>query len=128
MHRNTFICSPKLLDNTYALKTNKNIAFAGQITGVEGYIESTASGFLAAVSMFKRLNGKEEVDFTDQTAIGALGYYVSSGSGRNFQPMNVNFGIIAPLEKKVKGGKKFRNEAYALRSLDIIKQNYSEFC
>ncbi len=122
MHRNTFICSPRVLDKTFALKSNRNIAFGGQITGVEGYIESTASGFLAAVSMFKRLNGEEEVDFTDQTAIGALGYYVSSGSGRNFQPMNVNFGIIASPNEKIKGGKQARYNFIANRALDKIKE------
>ena len=122
MHRNTFICSPKLLDNTYALKANKNIAFAGQITGVEGYIESTASGFLAAISMFYRLKGEEIPDFTNKTAIGALGYYVSSGSGRDFQPMNINFGIIASPEQKIKGGKKAKYAFVANRALEIIEE------
>lgn len=122
MHRNTFICSPKLLDNTYALKNNPEIAFAGQITGVEGYIESTASGFLAAISMFQRLNNEEITDFTNETAIGALGYYVSSGSGRNFQPMNVNFGIIAPLEIKIKGGKQARYAYISNRALNKIRE------
>ncbi len=122
MHRNTFICSPKLLDNTYALKNNNKIAFAGQITGVEGYIESTASGFLAAISMYQRLNNLAITDFTNETAIGALGYYISSGSGRNFQPMNVNFGIIAPPETKIKGGKQARYAYVASRALDKIKE------
>ncbi len=122
MHRNTFICSPKLLDNTYALKNNPEIAFAGQITGVEGYIESTASGFLAAISMFQRLNNEEITDFTNETAIGALGYYISSGSGRNFQPMNVNFGIIAPLEIKIKGGKQARYAYISNRALNKIRE------
>ena len=122
MHRNTFICSPKLLDNTYALKQNPNIAFAGQITGVEGYIESTASGFLAAISMFQRLSGKDVTDFTDLTAIGALGYYVSSGSGNNFQPMNINFGIIASPEMRIKGGKQARYAYVAQRALNKINE------
>lgn len=122
MHRNTYICSPKLLDNTYALRENKNVAFAGQITGVEGYIESAASGFLSGVSMFQRLNGDKITDFTNLTAIGALGYYVSSGSGRNFQPMNVNFGIIQPPENKIKGGKQARYQFIANRALEKIKK------
>ena len=122
MHRNTYICSPKLLDKTYALKENNNIAFAGQITGVEGYIESAASGFLAGLSMFQRLNGDEITDFTNLTAIGALGYYISSGSGRNFQPMNVNFGIIQPPETKIKGGKQARYQFIAKRALDKINE------
>lgn len=122
MHRNTFICSPKLLDNTYALRSNPRIAFAGQITGVEGYIESTASGFLSAVAMYQRLMGLEITDFTNETAIGALGYYISSGSGRNFQPMNVNFGIIAPPETKIKGGKQARYVYVSNRALNKIKE------
>ncbi len=122
MHRNTFICSPKVLDKTYALKSNPQIAFAGQITGVEGYIESAASGFLSAVSMFERLSGKEITDFTDETAIGALGYYVSAGSGRNFQPMNVNFGIIKPPEAKIKGGKQARYLYISNRALARINE------
>ena len=122
MHRNTYICSPKLLDRTYALKENNCIAFAGQITGVEGYIESAASGFLAGVSMFQRLNGEEITDFTNLTAIGALGYYISSGSGRNFQPMNVNFGIIQPPETKIKGGKQARYQFIANRALEKINE------
>ncbi len=122
MHRNTFICSPKVLDHTYALKSNPNIAFGGQITGVEGYIESTASGFVAAVSMYQRLLNQPITDFTDKTAIGALGHYISSGSGRNFQPMNVNFGIIASPNEKIKGGKQARYLFIANRALTIINE------
>ena len=122
MHRNTYICSPKLLDKTFALRENNKIAFAGQITGVEGYIESAASGFVAGVAMFQRLNGQEITDFTDETAIGSLGYYISSGSGRNFQPMNVNFGIIKPLEMKIKGGKKARYTYISNRALAKISE------
>lgn len=122
MHKNTFICSPKLLDHTFALKSNNNIAFAGQITGVEGYIESTASGFVAAVSMFQRLNNQSITDFTNETAIGALGHYVSTGSGRNFQPMNINFGIIKPPENKIKGGKQARYAYIAQKALDKINE------
>ena len=122
MHKNTFICSPKLLDHTYALKSNNYIAFAGQISGVEGYIESTASGFIAAISMFQRINNLPVIDFTNETAIGALGHYVSSGSGRDFQPMNINFGIIKSPEFKIKGGKQARYAYIAQNSLNKIKE------
>lgn len=122
MHRNTFLCSPKLLDRTFALKNNPRISFAGQITGVEGYIESAASGFVAGVCASQRINGEEICDFTSQTALGALGYYVSSGSGRNFQPMNVNFGIIDPPEIKIKGGKQARYAYVADRALKKIEE------
>lgn len=116
MHRNTFLNSPRLLDRTYADRRNPLIAFAGQMTGVEGYVESCASGYLAAVSMAARLSGRTPPDFTNQTAIGALGCYVSDSSITAFQPMNINFGIIAPLEQRVKG-KANKNLAIANRSL-----------
>ena len=122
MHRNTYICSPKLLNACFSLKKRPDIFFAGQITGVEGYIESTASGFVAGVSLAAQLTGKEIPDFTNETAVGALGYYVSSGSGKNFQPMNINFGIIAPPECKIKGGKQARYEFVAQRALNRITQ------
>ena len=122
MHRNTYICSPKLLDHTYALRANPLVAFAGQITGVEGYIESTASGFVAGVSMAQRLMDKPITDFTDLTATGALGHYVCAGSGRDFQPMNVNFGIIQPPETRIKGGKLARYAYVAQRALNKIKE------
>ena len=122
MHRNTYICSPKLLNACFSLKKRPDIFFAGQITGVEGYIESTASGFVAGVSLAAQLTGKEIPDFTNETAVGALGYYVSSGSGKNFQPMNINFGIIAPPACKIKGGKQARYEFVAQRALNRITQ------
>jgi methylenetetrahydrofolate--tRNA-(uracil-5-)-methyltransferase len=122
MHRNTYICSPKLLDHTFALKKRNNIAFAGQITGVEGYIESTASGFVAAVSMYQRLSGIGITDFTNETAVGALAHYVSSGSGRDFQPMNINFGIIKPPEFKIKGGKQARYAYISQKALEKIRE------
>ncbi|MBR6766009.1 MAG: FAD-dependent oxidoreductase, partial [Clostridia bacterium] len=96
--------------------------FAGQITGVEGYIESTASGFVAAVSMYQRLSGIGITDFTNETAVGALGHYVSSGSGRDFQPMNINFGIIKPPEFKIKGGKQARYAYISQKALEKIKE------
>ena len=119
MHRNTFLQSPKLLDRFYADRRNPLVAFAGQMTGVEGYVESTASGYLAAVAMAARLLGKALPDFPKQTAIGALGLYISDESIVNFQPMNVNFSIIAPLEQRIRK-KAEKNLAIANRSLEII--------
>ncbi len=119
MHRNTFLQSPKLLDRFYADRRDPTVAFAGQMTGVEGYVESTASGFLAAVAMAARLSGKEPPDFPRETAIGALGLYVSDRTVENFQPMNVNFSIISPLEKQIRK-KAEKNLAIANRSLEII--------
>ena len=116
MHRNTFLNSPRLLDCTYADRRDPMVAFAGQMTGVEGYVESCASGYLAAVSMAARLRGEPVPDFTNQTAIGALAYYISDETIVNFQPMNVNFGILAPLEQRVKG-KANKNLAIANRAL-----------
>ena len=116
MHRNTFLDSPRLLDRYYADRQNPLVAFAGQMTGVEGYVESCASGYLAAVSMAARLEGRPVPDFGTVTAIGALAHYVSDGTVASFQPMNVNFGIIAPLEQRVRG-KANKNLAIANRSL-----------
>lgn len=116
MHRNTYLDSPRLLDRYYRLKTEPRISFAGQMTGVEGYVESCASGYLAAVSMAARLEGRPVPDFGTMTAIGALAHYVSDGTVASFQPMNVNFGIIAPLEQRVRG-KANKNLAIANRSL-----------
>ena len=122
MHRNTYLNSPELLNEVYQLKSNENIFFAGQMTGVEGYIESAGSGFVAGINAARRVLGEEIVVFPRTTMLGAMAHYVSCGSttGR-FVPMNANFGIIAPFEKKIKGGKKARNEAYGIRSLEIIK-------
>ena len=116
MHRNTFLNSPRLLDRTYADRRDPMVAFAGQMTGVEGYVESCASGYLAAVSMAAQLKGEPVPDFTNKTAIGALAYYISDETIVNFQPMNVNFGILAPLEQRVKG-KANKNLAIANRAL-----------
>ena len=122
MHRNTYLNSPGLLTPMYSMKEHSNIFFAGQITGVEGYVESTSSGYVAGVNAAAMLLGKDKVIFPKETEIGALSHYVSEGGvSSSFQPMNANFGIIAPLGKKVKGGKKYRNEAYAERALEIIK-------
>jgi tRNA:m(5)U-54 methyltransferase len=102
--------------------TREGVYFAGQMTGVEGYIESTSSGFVAGINAAYLALGKEAVIFPKETEIGALAHYVSEGGvSSSFQPMNANFGIIAPFDKKIKGGKRNRNEAYAERSLEIIK-------
>ncbi len=119
MHQNTFLQSPKLLDRFYADRRNPLVAFAGQMTGVEGYVESTASGYLAAVAMAARIQGRQIPDFPKTTAIGALGLYISDASIENFQPMNINFSIIAPLEKRIRK-KAEKNLAIANRSLEII--------
>ena len=107
---------PRLLDRYYADRRDPMVAFAGQMTGVEGYVESCASGYLAAVSMAARLEGRPVPDFGTMTAIGALAHYVSDSTVASFQPMNVNFGIIAPLEQRVRG-KANKNLAIANRSL-----------
>ena len=119
MHQNTFLQSPKLLDRYYADRRNPLVAFAGQMTGVEGYVESTASGYLAAVAMAAKVQGREVPDFPKTTAIGALGHYISDGSIENFQPMNVNFSIIAPLEQRIRK-KAEKNLAIANRALEAV--------
>ena len=121
MHRNTFLNSPRLLDRYYRLKSQPHISFAGQMTGVEGYVESAASGFLVGVETARRLRGMEPIDFPRETAIGALGLYVSNQSITQFQPMNINFGIIPPLDHRVKG-KRNKNAELSQRSLAIIEQ------
>ena len=121
MHRNTYLDSPRLLDRYYRLKAMPRIAFAGQMTGVEGYVESCASGFLAGVETARRLLGQPPIDFPRETAIGALGLYVSNESVGQFQPMNINFGIMPPLDHRVKG-KRNKNAQLSQRSLAIIEQ------
>mgnify|MGYP002107949398 CR=1 FL=1 len=120
MHRNTFLNSPRLLDRYYRLKSAPRISFAGQMTGVEGYVESAASGFLVGVETARRLRGLPPVNFPQETAI-ALGLYVSDTSVTAFQPMNINFGIIPPLDHRVKG-KRNKNAELSQRSLAIIEQ------
>ena len=121
MHQNTFLQSPKLLDRYYADRRNPMVAFAGQMTGVEGYVESTASGYLAAVAMAAKIQGRELPDFPQTTAIGALGMYVSDERVENFQPMNINFSIISPLEQRIRK-KSEKNLAIANRSLAVIDE------
>jgi len=121
MHRNTFLDSPRILDRYYRVCNQPRIMFAGQITGVEGYVESTASGFLCAVELAGRLLGRAPVDFPQETALGALAIYISNGSVAEFQPMNINFGIIPPLDRKVKG-KRNKNAELSRRALEILEK------
>lgn len=120
MHRNTYLDSPRLLDRYYRLRSEPRICFAGQMTGVEGYVESAASGFLAGLELARRLAGEPPVDFPRETAIGALGLYVSDETVGSFQPMNINFGIITPLGYRVKG-KRNKNQEISARSLEIVE-------
>ena len=119
MHRNTYLDSPRLLDRYYRVRGEERLIFAGQVTGVEGYVESTASGLLAAVELGRRLLGRAPVDFPRETAIGALALYVSDESVANFQPMNINFGIIPPLDHRVKG-KRDKNAELSQRGLEHL--------
>ncbi len=121
MHRNTYLNSPQLLDRYYRLRSDPRVSFAGQMTGVEGYVESAASGMLVGIETAARVLGLPAVDFPQETAIGALGLYISGGSVGDFQPMNINFGIISPLGHRVKG-KRNKNAAISERSLVIIDE------
>lgn len=121
MHRNTYLNSPQLLDRYYRLKSDPRISFAGQMTGVEGYVESAASGILVGIETAARLLNLEPVNFPQETAIGALGLYISGGCVGDFQPMNINFGIITPLGYRVKG-KRNKNAEISARSLKIIDE------
>ena len=125
MHQNTFLQSPRLLDRYYADRRDPYVAFAGQMTGVEGYVESTASGYLAAVAMAARLRGETPPDFPKETAIGALGLYISDSRVEDFQPMNINFSLIAPLTQRIRK-KAEKNLALANRSLEIIDRMIAE--
>ncbi|MFA6374826.1 MAG: methylenetetrahydrofolate--tRNA-(uracil(54)-C(5))-methyltransferase (FADH(2)-oxidizing) TrmFO [Bacilli bacterium] len=119
MHRNTFIKSPEILNVFYQTKKREDLFFAGQITGVEGYIESASSGMVAGINMYRFLMGLDLIDFTSLTAMGSLPNYISTKTG-NFQPMNVNFGIFAPIKEKLK--KKERKVFYLNRSLKKIEE------
>ena len=121
MHRNTFLDSPRLLDRYYRVRGEERLMFAGQITGVEGYVESTASGCLAAMELARRLTGKPPVDFPRETAMGALALYISDQSVVNFQPMNINFGLIPPLDHRVKG-KRNKNAEISARALEKLAE------
>jgi len=121
MHRNTFINSPVLLQATYQYKLKKNIFFAGQITGVEGYVESANSGMVVGINVVKMLQQKPIIPFPVETATGALANYIATYDGKSFQPMNINFGLLPPLAKKIRN-KKERYEVYADRALKIIQE------
>lgn len=120
MHRNTYLNSPTLLKRTYQLKQQENIYFAGQMTGVEGYVESAASGIVAAINVVNYSKGKEII-FPTETMIGAMANYIVDNTNKNFQPINANFGIIKPLEEKIKD-KKEKYSKYAERSLEILSE------
>ncbi len=134
MHRNTYLNSPQLLDRYYRLRSEPRIRFAGQMTGVEGYVESAASGLLVGVETAAELLNFEPVNFPQETAIGALGLYISQGSIGDFQPMNINFGIIRSLDQRMKG-KRNKNAEISRRSLSIIEKlsekevfRYEDYC
>lgn len=122
MHRNTFLNSPRLLNDTYQLKSRKDLFFAGQMTGVEGYVESAASGLIAGINAAKLVKGEDLAVFPKETAIGSMAHYITTANPDNFQPMNANFGLLPPLEKRIKN-KQERNTALAERALETI-QNF----
>ncbi|MFD2670114.1 FADH(2)-oxidizing methylenetetrahydrofolate--tRNA-(uracil(54)-C(5))-methyltransferase TrmFO [Marinicrinis sediminis] len=119
MHRNTFINSPKLLEQTYQFKQNPQLFFAGQMTGVEGYVESAASGLIAGLNASRTVVGKEPVVLPRETALGSLAYYITTAEFTNFQPMNVNFGLFPQLNERIRN-KKMKNEKIAERSMQAI--------
>ena len=119
MHRNTYINSTKLLDNTYNFKDNKNIYFAGQITGVEGYVESISSGMVSALNAVAQMKNESKIEFSDLTMIGALAKYISTPNDK-FQPMNANFGIVPELTKRIKD-KKIKYGMLADRAIENLK-------
>lgn len=121
MHRNTFINSPQVLNSDYSVKENKFLFFAGQITGVEGYMESAASGIVAGINACRVLQGGKLLSFPKETMIGALSDYISDRSVKKFQPMGANFGILPELENRPRD-KKERGAAYSKRALDILDE------
>lgn len=120
MHKNTFICSPNHLNHYYQSKQNDKLFFAGQITGVEGYIESASSGLVAALQMFRKLNDAPLIEIPKETMLGALSHYIAHADPNNFQPMNINFGLMPPL--KHKHNKRDRKEQYGVRAFKIINE------
>lgn len=121
MHRNTFINSPKVLDATYQFKTRSDLFFAGQMTGVEGYVESAASGLIAGINASKLVMGEDPVEFPHETAMGSMARYITTANPKSFQPMNANFGLFPELPEKIRG-KKERNEQHANRALETIQK------
>lgn len=120
MHRNSFICSPKYLNQDYSLKNHEGLYIAGQITGVEGYVESAQSGIIAGMNMVRHLNKQEPIIFPRETVMGALSYYITHCEAEHFQPMKANFGILPDLETRVK--KKLRKEAFANRAVEVMDE------
>ncbi|KKK39580.1 tRNA (uracil-5-)-methyltransferase [Mesobacillus campisalis] len=125
MHRNTFINSPKVLKATYQFKNREDLFFAGQMTGVEGYVESAASGLIAGINAARLVKGEEPVEFPAETAMGSMSRYITTTNSKNFQPMNANFGLFPELPVKIKG-KQERNEQHANRALETI-QNFVKY-
>lgn len=121
MHRNTFINSPRLLKATYQLKNRDSLLFAGQMTGVEGYVESAASGLIAGLNAARVAAGQEPVELPEHTALGSMAKYITTADFKHFQPMNANFGLFPPLEMRIRN-KKEKNEAIATRALEAIEQ------
>jgi methylenetetrahydrofolate--tRNA-(uracil-5-)-methyltransferase len=126
MHRNTYLHSPGYLDATYAARSTPDVFFAGQMTGVEGYIESAGSGLVAGINAARRARGMEGFVFPRCTMLGSMANYVSEGGIGDFVPMNANFGIVPLLEKKVRGGKSVRNEAISARALEALESVLSD--
>ncbi|WP_430105070.1 FADH(2)-oxidizing methylenetetrahydrofolate--tRNA-(uracil(54)-C(5))-methyltransferase TrmFO [Paenibacillus lautus] len=120
MHRNTFVNSPRLLEQTYQVKTRPNLYLAGQMTGVEGYVESAASGLIAGINAARAALGQEGIVFPQESTIGSMAYYITHADPDNFQPMNANFGLLPSLEKRIRN-KKEKNEALASRALDGVR-------
>lgn len=124
MHRNTFINSPKVLRPTYQFNNREDLFFAGQMTGVEGYVESAASGLVAGINAARLVKSQELLEFPHETTIGSMARYITSANEKSFQPMNANFGLLPDLPVKIKG-KKERNEQHATRALETI-QNFAK--
>ncbi|QED47532.1 FADH(2)-oxidizing methylenetetrahydrofolate--tRNA-(uracil(54)-C(5))-methyltransferase TrmFO [Cytobacillus dafuensis] len=124
MHRNTFINSPKVLKPTYQFRNRENLFFAGQMTGVEGYVESAASGLVAGINAARLVKGEELLEFPHESTLGSMARYITSANQKSFQPMNANFGLLPDLPEKIKG-KKERNEQHANRALETI-QNFAK--
>ncbi|MGM1045297.1 methylenetetrahydrofolate--tRNA-(uracil-5-)-methyltransferase [Paenibacillus uliginis N3/975] len=120
MHRNTFVNSPKLLEPTYQVKTRPNLYLAGQMTGVEGYVESAASGLIAGINAARAAKGQEGLVFPQESTIGSMAYYITNADPEHFQPMNANFGLLPSLETRIRK-KKEKNEALANRALDQVR-------
>ena len=125
MHRNSFMNSPELLEPTYQSRKDSRIFFAGQMTGVEGYVESAASGLIAGINAARLAKGEELVVFPRETAMGSMAYYITHAEGKHFQPMNANFGLFPELPERIRD-KKVRYETLANRALESLEQVKNE--